>query len=53
MFNLKDLGDISKMMEEAKGLQRHQEQRHQEQLDLLKQIASLLEQILAELKNKK
>ena len=53
MFNLKDLGDVSKIASQAKELQRQQEEKHQEQMNILDRIANTLDQILIELKNKK
>ena len=53
MFDFKNLGDMTKIANQAKELQRQQDQRHQEQIDLLKRIANTLDQVLAELKNRK
>lgn len=53
MFNLKDLGDMAKIANQAKELQQQQDQKHKEQMDILNRIANTLDQILAELKNKK
>lgn len=53
MFDLKGLGDITKIANQAQELQRQQDKKHQEQINLLRQIAATLEQILAEMKNRK
>ncbi|MFH1578306.1 MAG: hypothetical protein ABIC18_04485 [Candidatus Omnitrophota bacterium] len=53
MFNLKDLGDMTKLAGQAKEIQKQQEQKQQEQINVLTRIANTLEQILAELKTKK
>lgn len=53
MFNLKDIGDMSKIANQAKELQKQQDQRQQEQVGLLKQIAGTLDQILAELRKER
>ncbi|MFH1868114.1 MAG: hypothetical protein ABH843_03995 [Candidatus Omnitrophota bacterium] len=53
MFNLKDLGDMSKIASEAKQMQKQQEIKHEEQITLLKQISGTLNEILAELKKDK
>ena len=50
MFNLKDLGDMSKLASEAKQIQKQQEIKQNEQIEILKQIAGTLDNILAELK---
>jgi len=52
VFNLKDLGDITKLAGQAKDIQRQQERKHQEQINLLNRIANTLDQILSELKKK-
>jgi hypothetical protein len=52
MFNLKDLGDMSKLASEAKQLQKQQEIKQNEQIEILKQIAGTLNDILAELKRR-
>lgn len=53
MFNLKDLGDMSKIANQAKELQKQQDEKHKEQMNVLGRIANTLDQILTELKNKK
>jgi len=53
MFNIKDLGDMTKLANQAKDLQKQQEQRHREQMELLSRIANTLDEILAELRNRK
>ncbi len=50
MFNLKELGDIGKLANQAKSMQQHQDQKHKEQINLLNRIADILNQILSELK---
>ncbi len=52
MFNLKDLGDMTKLAGQAKDIQRQQDRKHQEQINLLNRIANTLDQILSELKKK-
>ena len=52
MFNLKDLGDMSKLAGQAKELQRQQDEKHKEQMSALSRIENILTQILAELKNR-
>lgn len=50
MFDLKNIGDMAKLATQAQQMQKQQECRHQEQIDILKRIAQSLEQILAELR---
>jgi hypothetical protein len=50
MFNLKDLGDMSKLAGQAQEIQRKQDRNQQEQLQVLMKISNTLEQILTELK---
>jgi hypothetical protein len=50
MFNLKDMGDLGKIAGQAKELQRQQDQKHQEQMGVLKHIATTLDQILTEMR---
>jgi hypothetical protein len=52
MFNLKDVGDLGKIAGQAKELQRQQDEKHREQMGVLKDIAATLDQILAELRKK-
>ena len=52
MFNMKDLGDMTKLAGQAKEMQRQQDMKHNEQVILLEKISSTLDQILVELKNK-
>jgi len=46
------LGDMSKMLSEAKHLQEKQERFQQEQLDLLKKISGKLDEVITLLKNR-
>ncbi|MBU0548701.1 MAG: hypothetical protein KJ838_00010 [Candidatus Omnitrophica bacterium] len=50
MFNL---ADMAKLTNQASKMQRQQEQKQEEQINLLKHISVTLEEILAELRNKK
>jgi len=50
MFNLKDLGDMSTIANQAKEMQKQQDMKQNEQLTLLKRIADTLDQILGELR---
>ena len=52
MFDLKGLGDVSKIASQAKEMQRTQDKRHQEQMAVLVRISATLDEILASLKNK-
>jgi len=52
MFNMKDIQDMSKLMGEAKEVQRQQELKHKEQINLLSRMADTLDDILAELKKR-
>ena len=52
MFNLKDLGDMTKLASEAKSMQRQQDAKHDEQMNLLRRIANTLDEILSELRKK-
>ena len=49
MFNL---ADMAKLTSQASKMQRQQEQKQEEQINLLKRISVTLEEILAELRNK-
>ncbi|MFH1645735.1 MAG: hypothetical protein ABIB11_04865 [Candidatus Omnitrophota bacterium] len=53
MFNLKDLGDMTKIASQAKDMQRQQDQKHNEQMALLKRIADTLDKIYNEVKKNK
>ncbi len=53
MFNLYDLGNMSKLAGEAKKMQAQQEVKQQEQLAALSRIEDLLQEILAEVKKNK
>jgi hypothetical protein len=53
MFNMKDLGDMAKLASEAKEMQRQQDLKHREQVNLLSRISTTLDQILHELKKTK
>ncbi len=53
MFNMKDIADMGKLAGQAKELQKRQEESQAEQIDLLKHIASTLDKLLVEVKNKK
>ena len=53
MFNMKDLGDMAKLTNQAKEIQKQQERKQDEQVNLLSRIANTLEQILSELKSRK
>jgi len=53
MFDLKSLGDMSKIASQAKELQKQQDVKQQQQIDLLNRIANSLDQILNEIKNRK
>jgi len=46
------LGDMSKMLSEAKHLQEKQERFQQEQLDLLRKISSKLDEVISLLRSK-
>jgi len=50
MFNLNDLGNMSKLAGEAKRMQQEQETKHQEQIAILSRIEATLSAILAEVK---
>lgn len=53
MFDFKNLGDMAKIANQAKELQRQQDQRQQEQMDILKRIYGTLNEILIELRSRK
>jgi len=50
MFNMRDIQDMGKLFNEAKEVQRQQDSKHREQMNVLNRIASTLEGILEELK---
>ncbi len=50
MFNLNDLGNMSKLAGEAKKMQEEQGIKHQEQITVLNRIEAALSAILAEIK---
>ena len=50
MFNMSDLGNMTKLAGEAKKMQQQQDTKHQEQITILSRIESTLNQILGELK---
>jgi len=50
MFNLNDLGNMSKLAGEAKKMQAQQEVKQQEQIAVLNRIDDTLNAILAEIK---
>ncbi len=52
MLNLKDLGDMTKIAGQAKEMQKQQDRKHQEQINLLNRIALTLDKILVEVKRK-
>lgn len=52
MFNLKELGDITKLASQAKEMQRQQDQKHNEEMALLRHIADTLDKIYSEVKKK-
>ena len=52
MFDMGKLGDISKMMGDAKNLQKKQEMFQQESLAILKKISSQMDEIIKLLKDR-
>jgi len=50
MFDLNKLGDMAKIAQEAKALQKEQERVQREQIDILKKISSQLSEITTLLK---
>jgi len=50
MFNLNDLGNMTKLAGEAKKMQQLQDVKHQEQITILSRIESTLSAILDEIK---
>ena len=52
MLDFSKLGDMSKMLSEAKQLQAKQDRFQQEQLEALRQISRKLDEIAALLRNK-
>ena len=53
MFDLKGLGDMSKIAGEAKRLQQEQQRTDSIKLELLKKISAQLDEVLAELRRNK
>ncbi|MDD5617494.1 MAG: hypothetical protein PHG69_00215 [Candidatus Omnitrophica bacterium] len=53
MFNLKDLGDMSKIASQAKELQQAQQKTEDKKIQLLSKISQQLDELLAELKKDK
>ena len=52
MFNFKDLGDMTKLANEAKELQRTQQQAEERKMQALNKISSQLDEVLRILKSK-
>ncbi|MFH1621687.1 MAG: hypothetical protein ABIA97_01000 [Candidatus Omnitrophota bacterium] len=52
MFNLKDLGDMTKIASQAKELQQTQQKTEEKKIQILSKISQQLEEIITELKNK-
>jgi hypothetical protein len=52
MFDFSKLGDLSKIVSQAKQIQEKQEQLQNEQIELLRKISHQLEEVLSLLKNK-
>jgi len=52
MFNLKDLGDMSKIASQAKELQQQQQKTEEKKMQLLSRISQQLDEILEQLKRK-
>jgi hypothetical protein len=52
MFNLKDLGDMTKIAAQAKELQQTQQKTEEIKMDILSKISQQLDEILSELKKK-
>ncbi|MDP8292985.1 MAG: hypothetical protein RAP41_00445 [Candidatus Orphnella occulta] len=50
MFNMSDLGNMTKLAGEAKRMQQQQDMKHQEQIAILSRIESTLSEILGEIK---
>ena len=50
MFNMKDLGDLTKIAGQAQEMERQQTMKHKEQVQLLTRIAGTLDDILKELR---
>ena len=53
MFDLNKLGDMAKIAQEAKAMQKEQERTQKEQADLLRKISSQLAEITTLLKERK
>jgi len=52
MFNLKDLGDMSKIASQAKELQQQQQKTEEKKMQLLSRISQQLDEILEQLRRK-
>ena len=52
MFDLNKLGDLSKMANQAKEIQKNQERQQGEQIDILRKISKQLEEVVSLLKQK-
>lgn len=53
MFDFSKLSDMAKLAQEAKNLQKKQEEMQKQQIDLLKKISGQLEEIISLLKSNK
>ena len=52
MFDLKNLGDMTKMAGEAKRLQQEQQKTEERKMEMLTKISRQLDEVLAELRKK-
>ena len=52
MFNLKDLGDMTKLASQAKELQQAQQRTEDQKMQILDKISQQLDEVLKELRKK-